>query len=123
MIANEILVIRIAVINLPSDCVIAIARVCHSKSSTHASSLMKMPLPVSRKVGFHSCDMCSTQLCSDHPHKSHDEHRQCNPGGAVQFAGLPGSDNSYVTSLCRKRGRRRRMGKKVTKSEKRVTKK
>ena len=32
-----------------------------------------------------------------HPHKSHDEHRQCNPGGGIHFAVLLGSDNSYTT--------------------------
>ena len=32
-----------------------------------------------------------------HPHKSHNEHRQCNPGGGVHFAVLLGSDNSYTT--------------------------
>ena len=34
-----------------------------------------------------------------HPHKSNDEHRQCNPGGGIHFAVLLGSDNSYTTPL------------------------
>ena len=32
-----------------------------------------------------------------HPHKSHDEYRQCNPGGGEKFALLLGFDNSYTT--------------------------
>ena len=32
-----------------------------------------------------------------HPHKNHDEHRQCNPGGGIHFAVLLGSDNSCTT--------------------------
>ena len=31
------------------------------------------------------------------PHESHDEHRQCNPGGGIHVAVLLGSDNSYTT--------------------------
>ena len=33
------------------------------------------------------------------PHKNHDEHRQCNPGGGGHFAVILGSDNSYTTPL------------------------
>ena len=32
-----------------------------------------------------------------HPHKSHDEHRQCNPGCGIHCAVLLDSDNSYTT--------------------------
>ena len=38
-----------------------------------------------------------TPQSAHHPHKSHDEHRQCNPGGGIHFAVLLGSDNSYTT--------------------------
>ena len=42
---------------------------------------------------------CRTPQSAHHPHKSHDEHRQCNPGGGIHFAVLLGSDNSYTTPL------------------------
>ena len=32
-----------------------------------------------------------------HPHKSHVEHLNCNPGGGIYVAILLGSDNSYTT--------------------------
>ena len=38
-----------------------------------------------------------TPQSAHHPHKSHDEHCQCNPGGGIHFAVLVGSDNSYTT--------------------------
>ena len=38
-----------------------------------------------------------TPQSAHHPHKNHDEHRQCNPGGGIHFAVLLGSDNSYTT--------------------------
>ena len=38
-----------------------------------------------------------TPQSAHHPHKSHDEHRQCNPGGSVHFALLLGFDNLYTT--------------------------
>ena len=38
-----------------------------------------------------------TPQSAHHPHKSHDEHRQRNPGGGIHFAVLLGSDNSYTT--------------------------
>ena len=41
--------------------------------------------------------MSRTPQSAHHPHKSHDEHRQCNPGGGIHFAVLLGSDNSYTT--------------------------
>ena len=40
-----------------------------------------------------------TPQSTHHPHKSHEEHRQCNPGGGIHFAVLLGSDNSYTTPL------------------------
>ena len=38
-----------------------------------------------------------TPQSAHHPHKSHDEHCKCNPGGGVCFAALLGSDTSYTT--------------------------
>ena len=38
-----------------------------------------------------------TPQSAHHPHKNHDEHRQCNPGGGIHFAVLLGSENLYTT--------------------------
>ena len=38
-----------------------------------------------------------TPQSAHHPHKSDDEHHQCNPGGGIRFVVLLGSDNSYTT--------------------------
>ena len=38
-----------------------------------------------------------TPQSAHHPHKSHDEHRQCNPGGGIHLAVFLGSDNLCTT--------------------------
>ena len=38
-----------------------------------------------------------TPQSAHRPHKSTDEHRQCNPGDGIHFVVLLGSDNSYTT--------------------------
>ena len=37
-----------------------------------------------------------------HPHKNHDEHRQCNPGAGIHFAVLLGSDNLFSLGASRR---------------------
>ena len=40
-----------------------------------------------------------TPQSAHHPHKSHDEHRQCNPRRGIHFAVLLGPDNSHTTPV------------------------
>ena len=60
------------------------------------SHLMKIEVFFGESIRANRPDSRTPQS-AHHPHKSHDEHRQCNPAGGVHFAVLLGSDNSYTT--------------------------
>ena len=58
-------------------------------------------LPFSRRLFalFSPLEKRRTPQSAHHPHKNHDEHRQCSPGGGIHFVVLLGSDNSYTTPV------------------------